>query len=276
MAHQFTIASFLLFGLLSTAVSAADLDVAILNFALNLECLEAQFYSHAAFGKGLSKADRGGGPVATGGLRAKLSPLALSYAVDIANDEIAHVRFLRAALGKAAVPCPAIDIGIAFAHAANAAVNATLAPPFTPYGDDLLFYHGAFIFEDVGVTAYKGAAALITDKGYLTAAAGILAVEAYHAGAIRTLLYAHAKEAVFPYGTSVENIVGAISKLRATVSGAKDDMGISHSTGILLAPTDSNAVAFSRTTRQVLNIVYLGGKTKGGFFPLGLNGAITQ
>ena len=43
----------------------------------------------------------------------------------------------------------------AFAVAANAAFNATLSPAFDAYADDVLFYHAAFIFEDVGVTAYK-------------------------------------------------------------------------------------------------------------------------
>lgn len=52
------------------------------------------------------------------------------------------------------VPEPAIDIGQAFATAANAAANATLSPPFSPYANDITFLLGAFIFEDVGVTAY--------------------------------------------------------------------------------------------------------------------------
>lgn len=71
------------------------------------------------------------------------------------QDEIAHVALLRGALSSAAVQQPQIDIGPAFVAAANAAVGATLNPPFDAYANDILFYHAAFIFEDVGVTAYK-------------------------------------------------------------------------------------------------------------------------
>lgn len=82
-----------------------------------------------------------------------------------------------------------MDIGPAFAALGAAAYNTTSQnPPFSPYFDIYNFFLGAFIFEDVGVTAYKGAAPLILNKGILTAAAKILATESYHAGLIRTQL----------------------------------------------------------------------------------------
>ena len=65
-----------------------------------------------------------------------------------------------------------LPAGPAFSAAANAAFGETLSPAFSPYLNSLFFYHGAFIFEDVGVTAYRGAAPLIMNDTYLSAAAG--------------------------------------------------------------------------------------------------------
>jgi len=220
----------------------------------------------------------GAGGEVKGGMPVKFSntPFGRSvreYAEEIAADEEAHVKFLRAALGNKAVARPAIDIGAAFTGAAMAASKNAIRG-FNAYGNELFFLHAAFIFEDVGVTAYKGAAPLVTNPAFLEAAAGILGAEAYHAGIIRTLLHQN-RGVTAAAGLKVEAIVQAISDLRDSVDGTTDlDQGVTMGGKANLVPTDANGITFSRSTEQVLNIVYLGGKGRGGFFPNGLNGAI--
>ena len=269
-------------------------DADILNFALNLEYLEAQFYSYAATGVGLPAAMLGTSPGAVqGGRRVNFTdPVVRNYATEIAADEVAHVNFLRTTLGSAAVAQPAIDISAtatsAFSAAARAAAVVGAGETFDPYSSDEFFLLGAFIFEDVGVTAYKGASPLITDKNYLEAAAGILAVEAYHAATVRTALYAKGIAA-----PSLITNAGKISDARDSLDGATEiDQGIAAGTtpgpanadgtaGATLAvsnivPTDANGIAYSRTAASVLNIVYLTPTmaSMGGFFPAGVNGTI--
>jgi hypothetical protein len=126
----------------------------------------------------------------------------------------------------------------------------------------------AFLFEDVGVTAYKGAAPLIHNKTYLDAAAGILSVEAYHAGLVRGSLYER----------SLGKLANKISAARDSLDGkSNDDKGLYGSQGLTLIPADKNAIAFGRTPARVLNVVYLNPKSvnKGGFYPRGVNGAVT-
>ncbi|WP_424951969.1 ferritin-like domain-containing protein [Deinococcus sp.] len=258
------------------AAPAKDIDGAVLNFALNLEYLEAAFYLAAVGRLNELKAIGGGAEIklpaglASTGMQFKDSVIE-AYAKDIADDELSHVKFLYGALGKGAVARPVLDLGMAFDAAGQAASGGAIKG-FNPYANELFFLHGAFIFEDVGVTAYNGAATLITNPAYLQAAAGILAVEAYHAGAIRTLLYQQ-RQVTAAAGLYVGQVVGAISALRAKVGGGKD-AGLSDNAGAIIAPADKNAVAYGRSTSEVLNIVYLGGKGKGGFYPNGLNGAI--
>jgi hypothetical protein len=214
-----------------------------------------QFYSCAVFGKPLSKELTGNGPDPIGCERAKLTEY-YNIARSVANDEINHVGFLRAALGADAVQCPQVDIGPAFAAAADAAAGAKLNPPFTPYANDLFFLHGSFIFEDVGVTAYKGGVAILQGgpTAYLEAAAGILGVEAYHAGSVRTLLLQQSSTKL-PYGVTVGEFIGKISYLRDALDGPmEEDKGIVSlwkKGQAILAPTDTHSVAFQRTPAQV-------------------------
>ena len=258
-----------LFGNARAQTTAAPTDGDILNFALNLEYLEAEFYLHAVTGSGLAATDVTGVGTAGGVTGGSAVPFKLpaiqQIAAKIAADEQAHVKFLRTALGSAAVARPAIDIYNSFNTLAVAAGLIQAGQTVNPFADDLTFLLAAYVFEDVGVTAYSGAAPLIQSKAYLGAAAGILAVEAYHAATIRTLLF----EAQQGKATA------AISAVRAAASGAADDQGVVLNGVANITPTDANSLAFSRTTTQVLNIVYLGGASGNyGFFPQGLNGAI--
>ena len=140
---------------------------------LLLQCLEGQFYHCAVYGTPLPTSVTGNGPAPIGCQAANFTNDDIySLAMDVANNEMAHVAYLRTALGNASVQCPLVNIGTAFAAAANAALNTTLSPPFTPYTNDLFFLHGAFIFEDVGVTAYKGALTSFMNSNYMLAAAG--------------------------------------------------------------------------------------------------------
>jgi hypothetical protein len=253
-------------------------DGAILNFALNLEYLEAEFYLRAYTGVGLPSTMIGGtgtpGKV-TGGKKVPFkNPVVKAYAKEIASDEKEHVAFLRKNLGDAAVSRPAISLDASFTAAATAAGLIKKGQTFDPYKNDLNFLLAAFLFEDVGVTAYKGAAPFLSNKTFLGAAAGILAVEAYHAGIIRSSLYAMGEEK----GHTIWHDVNLLSDARDSLDGPSDDdqhiWSASH--GPNITPTDANGLAYGRSTAQVLNIVYLNPKpvTKGGFFPAGVNGGL--
>jgi len=257
------------------AMAQTVTDSDILNFALNLEYLEAQFYTLATTGKTIDQLGIGitsGGGAAGGTVTVKANaavpfttPLLQQYANEVAADEQNHVKFLRTALGSSAVAMPNIDLMNSFNALAQA---AGLGSSFDPFASETNFLLGAFIFEDVGVTAYSGAAGLISDTTTLGKAAGILAVEAYHAGSIRLR--------IFEAGTAAQQASTAIASARASLDGTgNDDIGVGVDAGAAtIVDADTNAIAFSRTTSQVLKIVYGGGSTGGAFFPNGLNGNI--
>lgn len=249
------------------AQSVTDADIA--NFALNLEYLEAEYYLRGITGSGLADADTTGtgtrGNVNGGSQVPFRSSYLQQYLSKIAVDEQAHVRFLRAVLGSSAVARPAIDLNGAFTTLAVAAGLIVPGQTFNPFNDEISFLLGAFVFEDVGVTAYGGAAPLLTNKDIVAYAASILATEAYHAGAVRTLL---------------ANLGGQIPAnrivaLRGQLSPG-DDKGLAvPGNNFNFAPVDDQGQTFRRTPRMVLNIVYGAQNASSGlFFPAGMNGTI--
>lgn len=302
---------------IADAQSTTLTDADYLNFALNLEYLEAEFYTLAASGQTIDQmalgltgtGTQGTVTVKSGGPSACKVPftntLVQSYAQEIATEERNHVKFLRGALGSSAVAQPAIDLYNSFNTLAS--LLGLGLTSFDPFADDIHFLLGAYIFEDVGVTAYTGAAPNLTSSSNLDAAAGIQGVEAYHAGLVRTVIYGLDQSATTLGGAgTATTVAAAISKLRATVDGTNkisssmtdgDDIGLGtqqvqlNGTANMTASALVNAtttgsinaagstgtagsMVFARTAAQVLAIVYAGGSGKGGFFPAGLNGNV--
>ena len=224
----------------STTPSVLD----VLNFALNLEYLEASFYLYVTTGSGLSAADMGSSPgTVSGGAKVNfVNPIVASAANQLALDEREHVEFLRttiAAVGGTPISMPNLNLAAG-----------------GPVTSDMTFLVAATRLEATGVSAYIGGAQyLVSSTAALTYAAQILDTEAQHEGLIRQLC--------INLGVTVPAL------------DAKDKPPTATSifnTGVVtgLSPI--------RTTSQVLQIVYaapgMTGVSQGGFFPNGLNGNI--
>lgn len=125
-------------------------DIAILNFALTLEYLEAAFYAEA---------------VAKGALSGETS----IFAKVVADHEAQHVAALKATLGGKAVKKPAFDF------------KGTTS-------NQSMFQQTSMILEDTGVKAYLGQAGNIKNTTVLKAAGSILPVEARHAAWIENII----------------------------------------------------------------------------------------
>jgi len=251
------------------ARAQAITDADIFNFALNLEYLEAEYYLRAVTGSGLAATLTTGtgtqGTVSGGALVPFKTPAVAYYAQRIANDELAHVTFIRDVLGAASVAEPMIDLADSFTTLAIAAGLIVSGQTFNPFASELDFLLGAYIFEDVGVTAYAGAASSLTVPANIDYAASVLATEAYHAGAIRGYLS--------DIGAGVAT--DAISALRQSLGTVQDNGTNADGNPFNISNVDVNGQAFRRTPQQVLSIVYGGGTSGGLFFPAGMNGAVT-
>jgi hypothetical protein len=238
-------------GMAHGQTAPAPTDADILNFALNLEYLEAEFYTIATTGNtidqmGIEITGTGNQGDTTGGKKVDLTNstfMTTDIANQIGDDERAHVKLIRQALtaaGAQPIAKPAINLNALGIGFGNLNEFLTLARAF----------------EDVGVTAYAGAAPLIQDKTVLGYAARIAQTEAEHAANIRLQV--------------------AKLGIQTTLLDGVDILP--PPSGQEYFSVDSNGLTQTRTPAQVLYIVY-GGKanaTSGGFFPNGVNGTINM
>lgn len=163
----------------------------ILNFALTLEYLEAEFYTTGVATSGLIP----GGP-------------AMNALMTIRDHENDHVAFLKTALGADAVSKPGFDF----------TAGGAFPDVFSNYDTFLAL---AQVFEDTGVRAYKGqAGGLMSNKDVLTAALNIHSVEARHASHLRQMRRARggAAENLKPWITAA-NDTGIGSAVDAVYAG---------------------------------------------------------
>ena len=222
----------------------------VLNFALNLEYLEANFYLYVSTGAGLSPSDTGTGGVAVEGAPGKLSldVPTMAVAQALAQDEQNHVELLRStitSLGGTPIAQPLINL---------AAMGAITTQP--------QFLAAARQFTALGGSAYIGSAQLlVSNASVLTAASQILGAEGQHAGAL--------------------NYLCATQGVTSPAIDAQD-VPPTQTNYFTLDPV--NALSPSRNTSQVLGVVYAVstatttnppvGTTMGGFFPNGVNGLV--
>lgn len=130
-------------------------DTDVLNYAYALEQLEAAFYIQV---------------VANANFTSTFAANEQRVLIDLRDHEIAHRDFLAAALGSARLP--------------------DLTPNFSTvtFEDRTSVLETARTFEDLGVSAYNGAARYLSSTVFLGIAGKIVSVEARHAAAIRDLL----------------------------------------------------------------------------------------
>jgi rubrerythrin len=126
-------------------------DNGILNYALTLEYLEAAFYNQAT---------------AAGAIT---DPQTKVFLETVTADENAHVKFLKEALGSAAVSEPTFDF--------KGAPESQTA-----------FQQTAFVLENTGVHAYLGQVTNIRNPAYLAAAGSIALIEGRHASVIGLII----------------------------------------------------------------------------------------
>ncbi|CAN0881896.1 Desiccation-related protein PCC13-62 [Linum grandiflorum] len=268
------------------AISKSDVD--LVEFPLNLEYLEAEFFLYGALGHGLdvyAPSLAAGGPPSIGGRKAHLDPVTQDIIEQFAWQEVGHLRAIKSKVRG--FPRPQLDISAAsFAKVINSAFGRPLSPPFDPYANSINYLIASYIIPYVGLTGYVGANPKLQAPASRKLVAGLLAVESGQDAVIRGLLYERAMKKVDPYNITVAEFTNKISVLRNKLGkeGVKDEgllvpkyFGAERKVRGNVLAGDELSLGYGRTPEQILRIVYGGAgneSSPGGFFPKGASGRI--
>ncbi|KAG4990388.1 hypothetical protein JHK87_023845 [Glycine soja] len=278
--------AFLVLPLLFSDMARATIpesDVDLLEFPLNLEYLEAEFFLFGSLGHGLDVVAPNlteGGPPPIGGKLAKLDNFVKDVIFQFALQEVGHLRAIKRTVKG--FPRPLLDLSAtSFAQVMDNAIGHPLLPSFDPYANSINFLLASYVIPYVGLTGYVGANPLLQNAASRKLVAGLLGVESGQDAVIRALLYEHRASLVHPYGLSVEVFTDRISMLRNKL-GNKDlkDEGlivpkVEGAEGNILAG-DIDSLAYPRTPEEILRIIYGGGDEHfpGDFYSRGASGRI--
>ncbi|KAE8670354.1 Desiccation-related protein PCC13-62 [Hibiscus syriacus] len=138
----------------NSSVPKTDLD--LLEFPLNLEYLEAEFFLFGALGQGLDKVAphlAEGGPSPIGARKANLVTLTNAIILQFAYQEVGHFKAIKKIVKG--FPRPQLDLSASlFAKVIDKAFGKPLNPPFDPYANSINFFIASYLIPYVGLTGY--------------------------------------------------------------------------------------------------------------------------
>ncbi|XP_008223417.1 PREDICTED: desiccation-related protein PCC13-62-like [Prunus mume] len=264
-------------------------DVDLLEFPLNLEYLEAEFFLYGSLGYGLDEVNPGltqGGPSPIGAKKAHLDQFTRDVITQFAWQEVGHLRAIKSVVKG--FPRPLLNLSTeSFAKVFDSAFGHPLVPPFDPYANSINYLLASYVIPYVGLTGYVGTAPKLQANASKSLVAGLLAVESGQDAVIRALLYERAPEKVQPYGITVAEFTNRISDLRNKLGhGGWKDEGLvvpkyrgaeGKISGNVLAG-DEFSLGYARTPQEILRIIYGSGNehVPGGFYPKGADGHIAK
>ncbi|KAG6542857.1 hypothetical protein Mapa_015761 [Marchantia paleacea] len=267
-------------------------DKDVINVALNVEYLLAEFFLHAVFGQGLDGFDpelSKAGPAPVGGEKAHLGHrLVEKVAKESGFQGMGHIRLIRSKLKDNAVPRPQLDISRSvWARFLAQALEQELNPPFNPYNDTLSFLLAAHVLPYAALSAYFDQSSHIVGQEAKKLLGGLLSITSAQDAILRTLLYQHREETLETYNLTVAQITDKLSTYctRLIQDHEMDEtvfvpfqQNLEQSLVGSILTVDKDFLPLRLSPSQVLGLLYGSGNASvpGAFFPQGAVGKIAD